>query len=182
MSDSEKQQQQPEELNWPLIGETVRMVQLSGGQINMAMHEGNESVSVLSDSFIAMMAATKEIEVIARKAGFDDDSEIIDHCRSVSGKMQGSIVAFQFYDKLAQRMEHVVDGMGWLSDLISDQKRVHENAEWIGLQGRIRKSYSMKEEQDMFDALLNGASLDEALELGRNALIHDQENDEVELF
>jgi hypothetical protein len=84
-------------------------------------------------------------------------------CAAVSGQMQHAIIAFQFYDKLSQRLGHVSRSLEELAGLVGDQMRLYNPQEWRGLQQRIRSQYSMREEQAMFDALLAGASIQDAL-------------------
>ncbi|MBL3617099.1 MAG: hypothetical protein JMN26_05145, partial [gamma proteobacterium endosymbiont of Lamellibrachia anaximandri] len=99
----------------------------------------------------------------------------------VSTKMQASIMAFQFYDKLSQRLSHVNHALEALGELVGDQGRLYNPSEWTGLQGKIRSRYSMREEQEMFDALLSGATIEEALQMGIAAM-HEAEDDDIELF
>ena len=99
----------------------------------------------------------------------------------VQGGIQQSIVAFQFYDRLSQRLDHVRYVLDALSALVADKSRLFNPAEWDGLQQSIRGRYSMQEEQDMFEALLNGASIEEALNLVRSKL-HEGDINDIELF
>lgn len=59
--------------------------------------------------------------------------------------------------------------------------RLYNPAEWQGLQQGIRNKYTMAEEQDMFEALIQGASIEEALDLVRKR-VHEGDIDDIELF
>ncbi len=174
------------DLDWSQIRETVRMLHLSVAQIEMAMRDGDDSVTALSNSFTSMIG---NVNVIGQAADDlpDDDKQIKqtikDNCDTVSSRIQEVIVAFQFYDRLSQRLSHVNHSLESLASLVADHARLFSPYEWRALQGQIRSKYSMQEEQDMFDALLKGASIQEALEILLQAqAAGDGHADEIELF
>jgi hypothetical protein len=172
------------DLDWSQVAETVRMLNLAVAQIAMAMHEGDDSVDSLSRSFTDMVGNVESIAQVAVDLGEQDDgkrSEILGHCAAVQGRIQQSIVAFQFYDRLSQRLDHVRYALDALSGLVADKARLFNPGEWALLQQQIRQRYTMREEQDMFEALLDGATVDEALELVRNRL-NQGDIDDIELF
>ena len=174
------------DLDWSQVTETVRMLNLAVAQISMAMHEGEDSVGSLSASFTGMVGHVDQIAatVTAPDADAVPDtlrSTVLGHCAQVQGGIQQSIVAFQFYDRLSQRLDHVRYALDQLSGLVSDKGRLFDPAEWQALQQSIRGKYSMQEEQDMFDALLKGASTEEALDIIRKR-VHQGDIDDVELF
>ncbi len=174
------------DLDWSQVNETVRMLNLAVAQISMAMHEGDDSVESLTTSFLGMVQSVDSISQATTSASPETDFEpvredILNRCTSVQGKIQQSIVAFQFYDRLSQRLDHVRQALGALSDLVSDKSRLFNPTEWSALQSGIRSRYTMQEEQDMFEALLKGASIDEALEQVRGRL-EKGDIDDIELF
>jgi len=173
------------DLDWSQVSETVRMLNLAVAQIAMAMHEGEDSVVSLTRSFTGMVANVDEIAQAA--VGLGDSSEeavksqILSRCAEVQGGIQQSIVAFQFYDRLSQRLDHVRFALDSLSGLVADKARLFNPEQWELLQQKIRSRYTMQEEQEMFEALLGGADVDEALEIVRNRL-NQGDIDDIELF
>lgn len=175
------------DLDWSQVRETVRMIHLGVAQIEMAMRESDDSIDALTGSFTTMVEHVSAISRAAREIKGDENLETIDRiqtdCQDVTANMQHSIVAFQFYDKLSQRLDHVNHAMNQLAELVADQSRLYNPNEWVGLQGRIRSRYSMQEEQDMFDALLQGASVEEALDVCREKVTHMSGSiEDIELF
>lgn len=146
------------DLDWSQISETVRMLNLAVAQISMAMHEGDDSVGALTTSFTDMVSTVDEIACIANDKIADTDAagEIFFQCTRVQSGMQQSIVAFQFYDRLPQRLDHVKQALEQLGSLVSDSARLYNPREWSNLQEHIRDRYTMREEQEMFEALLGG--------------------------
>jgi hypothetical protein len=174
------------DLDWSQIRETVRMLHLSVAQIEMAMRDGDDSVMALSNSFTAMIGNVNLIGLAAGDLPGDDGNikqTIQENCTKVSGRIQEVIVAFQFYDRLSQRLSHVSHSLESLANLVSDHGRLFNPHEWRALQQQIRSRYSMQEEQDMFDALLKGASIQEALEIMSKAGAAEcGAADDIELF
>jgi hypothetical protein len=173
------------DLDWSQVAETVRMLNLAVAQIAMAMHEGEDSVESLSRSFTEMVGNVNAISLAVAESGGGDDpasrGDVLQRCAAVQGRIQQNIMAFQFYDRLSQRLDHVRFALDSLSALVADNSRLFNPGEWHGLQQTIRSRYTMREEQDMFEALASGATVEEALEMVR-AKICQGEIDDIELF
>ena len=173
------------DLSWSQVRETVLMLELAAVQIEVAMKDSNASVEVLTDSFTSMagymrmisdtlQALPEEGEVGAAKQNLIGVS---DH---VSSMVHQAIIAFQFYDKLVQRLAHVGDSLGGLSDLVADQGRLYNPGEWVALQEKIKSRYSMREEVAMFDAVMAGMPVHEAVNKYMDEM--KQKGDDIELF
>ena len=175
------------DLDWSQVRETVRMLSLAVAQIEMAMNQSDDSISALTSMFTSMVERTQKISDVTEKISLEGNEEPVNEiktqCAELSGSVNHSIIAFQFYDKLTQRLDHVNHSLNELAELVSDQGRLYNPHEWIGLQGSIRGRYSMVEEQEMFDALLSGATIEEALEICREK-VNEVANsaDEIEFF
>lgn len=173
------------DLNWSQVRETVLMLELTAVQIETAMKDSNSSVEVLTDSFTSMAGYMRMIsdtvqtlpdtgEVGVAKQNLSGVSE------HVSSMVHQAIIAFQFYDKLVQRLAHVGDSMGDLSNLVADHRRLFNPSEWVDLQNKIKSKYSTREEIAMFEAVMNGVPVHEAVD----KFIADmkEKSDDIELF
>lgn len=177
------------DLDWSQVRETVLMLELAAGQVDAAMRDSNSSVDTLMDTFTSMASTLGMIDVAL---GTLPDtvgnglvkSEIQEGARQISQKVHHAIIAFQFYDKLVQRLDHVCHSLNELSDLVGNKVRLYQPREWNELQQRIRSKYTMPEERIMFDAVMNGATVQEALKHYMEARMHEVEESggEVELF
>jgi hypothetical protein len=174
------------DLDWSQIRETVVMLELAGGQIEGALKDSNSSVEVLTDSFTTMAGHMRMISDTV--AGLPDGGEtgaakesLAGVADNVSAMVHQAIIAFQFYDKLVQRLAHVNHSLASLSELVSDQTRLYNPAEWGGLQEKIRSKYTMKEEQAMFDAVMRGVPVKEAIDQFMNQM-KESSHDDIELF
>ena len=107
---------------------------------------------------------------------------IIDRCTRVSGQMHETIVAFQFYDKLTQRLSHLSNSMAALAGLVSAPEQLYNPYAWRGLQEKIKSTYTVPSDVAMFEAILNGASVEDALKAYEQANQETNNGDDVELF
>ena len=156
------------DLDWSQVRETVLMLELAAGQVDAAMRDSNSSVDTLMDTFTSMADTLGMID-----AALDTlpdtigngvvKSEIQGGARQVSQKVNQAIIAFQFYDKLVQRLDHVCQSLSDLSNLVGNTARLYNPQEWSALQERIRSKYTMAEERAMFEAVMAGAPVQEAL-------------------
>ena len=67
-----------------------------------------------------------------------------------------------------------------LGTLVTDQRKLYNPFEWVALQEKIRAKYSTREEIEMFNAVMQGMPVQEALE-NYKAEMKDK-GDDVELF
>ena len=173
------------DLSWSQVRETVLMLELAAGQIEAAMRDSGSSVDVLTDSFTHMASSMQMIsETVAALPDEGGNSEmkqtLLGAAGQVSGMVHQAIIAFQFYDKLVQRLAHVGISLGGLSGLVADNRRLYNPNEWVDLQGKIKAKYTTREEIAMFEAVMNGIPVHEAVEKFMADM--KEKSDEIELF
>lgn len=174
------------DLDWSQVRETVLMLELATAQIEAAMGEGENSVQVLTGAFTEMAGRIAGIqgalaELPADPAVDGARAALLGDAERMRAQVHQSVLAFQFYDKLVQRLSHVCRGLEGLAELVEDRVRLFNPEEWVALQARIRKVYSTPEERAMFEAVLAGMPVREALESHRDGGAGDQ-GGEIELF
>ena len=173
------------DLDWSQVRETVLMMELSAGQIEAALKDSGNSVEVLTDTFTTMAGYMRMIGDTVAALPDDGKSgeargELLGATEHVSGMVHQAIIAFQFYDKMVQRLSHVNHSLAALSELVGDQSRLYSPYEWVALQEKIRSKYTMREEKEMFDAVLAGMPVAEALETFMSKI--NEKSDDIELF
>lgn len=174
------------DLDWSQVRETVRMLFLTVAQIEIAMRDSDDSVDHLTNAFTTMMRYENEIAQAVDKLPDDDATRTLRqsikvNTDKVTQEMQGAIIAFQFYDKLTQRLSHVSSSIEGLSDLVADTRRIYNPAEWQALQAKIKSKYSMREEHEMFDSVMQGGNVRDAIRQYNEAHKQDLEDD-IEFF
>lgn len=167
------------DLDWSQVRETVKLLMISVAQVQTGMQQGDASVDTLTASFTALVNQVNAIEQIGAHMEPEADREnLLSHCQATSDLVQSSVIAFQFYDRLQQCLGHVANGLNGLSALIEDPARLYNPEEWKKFQEQIRGRYTMESEKTMFDAILQGKTLQEALELANQI----EEEEDIELF
>jgi len=170
------------DLDWSQIRETVMMLNLAVAQIDYTMRDGDDSIDALSHSFTSII---ETVETIARAGDKLPDSEekttIMSNFEQVSDKVQTAIIAFQFYDKLTQRLNHVSSSLATLTELVADQSRLYNPQEWHSLQTKIKSKYTLEIDKQMFDSILQGKSIEEVISNTKNTTKQNNEDD-IELF
>jgi hypothetical protein len=161
------------------------MLELAAVQIESAMKDSDASVAVLTDSFTTMASYMRTISDTVQTLPDDGAvgvakqnlSGVSEH---VSGMVHQAIIAFQFYDKLVQRLAHVGVSLGDLSDLVADGRRLFNPSEWVSLQGKIKAKYTTREEIAMFEAVMQGMPVQQAIDKFMADM--KEKSDDIELF
>ncbi len=174
------------DMDWSQVRETVLMLELSMVQIDTALRDSRSSFEVLSSTFTAManflssqqetlhsLPTTEEGE--AMKAG------VLETGSHVMSMMNEAIISFQFYDRMGQRLDHVCHSLHSLSQLVADRSKIYSPEEWMNLQDLIRSKYTTPEERDMFDAVVLGVPVEEAINK-YVANLQEKAGGDVELF
>lgn len=174
------------DLDWSQVRETVRMLFLSVAQIEIALRESDDSVDHLTQAFTTMMSYENVIAMAVEELPDTPDTSAIrktikHNTQKVTQEMQGAIIAFQFYDKLTQRLAHVTSSIEGLSELVADTGKIYNPQEWGKLQAQIKACYSMREEHEMFDSVMQGGDVRAAIRKYNEAQKQDVETD-IEFF
>ncbi len=179
------------DLDWSQLKETVLMLNLAVAQLEQSMTEGNASVATLSNSFTALATNLNDIKLSITQ--IDDTKEdnlekiqtiIQGSATTALDKVQSAIIAFQFYDKLTQRLDHVSQSLSALTVLMNNPASLYSPLEWAKLQQGIRSKYTMEAERKMFDNVISGKSIEQALDQFKQDVIalQNEDTDDIELF
>lgn len=174
------------EVNWSQVQETVRMLFLAVAQIEIALTESDESFDHLTHSFTNIMGYEKNITQAVEDLSDSEETRamrdsIRHNTQKVRQEIQGAIIAFQFYDKLTQRLSHVSSSIEAMSGLVGDSSKNNNPAQWNLLQEAIKSRYSMREEYEMFDNVMKGDDVREAVRK-YNEAHKDDLSEDIEFF
>ncbi|TRW89944.1 hypothetical protein [Candidatus Methylobacter oryzae] len=169
------------DLDWTQVRETSRMLILSAIQVEDMLAESDISVNTLTESFTSIVEHMQAINnYLLALDSCEIREEALACCAETTDKIQASIIAFQFYDRMQQCLQHVTSNLKGLSELVQDPNRLYSPAEWREFQHEIRSRYTMESEKLMFDAIVRGKSVHEALAI-KNAH-QEEQSDNIELF
>jgi hypothetical protein len=150
-------------------------------QVDGILQDSDLSVNTLTESFTDIVESIQAINNHLLVFGSSDDrNQALTCCSETKDKIQAAIIAFQFYDRMQQCLQHVTSNLRGLSKLVESPERLYNPNEWREFQNQIRSRYTMESEKIMFDAILQGKSVDEAI-AAKDAYQHSQ-FDDIELF
>ncbi len=173
------------------IQETISMLYLAVCQIEASIKESNTSVNSLTSSFTDLAKHSREVDQhVQEMCDLSDIDNIKQQVSETSQEMQSkinqAITAFQFYDRVSQRLDHVARNLERVSGVIGNPADINNPSIWENIQNEVKNSYSMESERIMFEHIMRGASVKEALEIYHHHFnqedVGEDDGDEVELF
>jgi hypothetical protein len=169
------------DLDWSQVRETIKLLTLSAAQVDVIMQESDTAVNTLTESFTDIVDSMQTINnhLLALDTSGSSD-EALACCSETKDKIQAAIIAFQFYDRMQQCLQHVTSNLRGLSKLVESPERLYNPNEWRQFQNQIRSRYTMESEKMMFDAILQGKSVDEAI--AAKEAFQQNQSDDIELF
>ena len=179
--------------DWSHVRETINMLYLAVCQIETTMSDSNDSVNTLTKSFTELASHTTDVSEQVQKLTKPEElqhfkTDISDTAAEMNDNISASIHAFQFYDRVCQRLDHVSQSLEKVSLVMENNERINNVSEWRKIQNEIKESYTMEAERIMFEHIMRGRSVKEALEVYRhhfengNYKDSNSDSDEIELF
>lgn len=150
------------------------MLSVSVAQIKSILSDGGESVSELTESFIELADTFNQL--INHKTDIDHTD-----LNEIKHQIEQGIVAFQFYDRISQRLDHVSNSLQSMGEIIVDHEKRLQPDVWKNFQSQIESKFTMESERKLFQEILKGISVEEALANAKNETKPDGE-DSIELF
>ncbi len=178
---------------WSHMQETINMLYLAVCQIEATMVDSNKSVDTLTHSFTELATHTGEVSEQIQKLQKPDEfdafkADLAATASDMQFNIKASIQAFQFYDRICQRLDHVARSLEKVSNLLNEEDQAFKPEEWRRLQEGIKGSYTMEAERIMFEFIMRGGSVKEALQIYHHHFEKEKDsstdidNDEIELF
>jgi hypothetical protein len=154
--------------SWTPEQQIAHMLGLCEAQMESALSESDVAVDALVKSFGGLIDAGQALGALSEKlptdlqqAGASDLQQQLDAIRKQTA---AAVVAFQFYDKLQQRLGHVRYSLSALAMFVCDRAKSSERAQWRRLFSTLRRLYRTEEERQIFKMMVEGASAEEARE------------------
>lgn len=175
---------------WSHVRETINMLYLAVCQIETTMADSNVSVDTLTRSFALLANHTSDVSEQIQNLTQPEElikfkSDIANTASEMKTNISASICAFQFYDRVCQRLDHVSRSLEKVTQVMASQESLCKPAAWRKIQLDIKSSYTMEAEHLMFDYIMQGGSVTEALQIYRQQVSssgNKNNEDEIELF
>ncbi|NOX09052.1 MAG: hypothetical protein GXP22_06135 [Gammaproteobacteria bacterium] len=169
--------------DWCQVRRTVVMLQAAVTHIQLTMTESDESINDLASSFTLLANKTNAIKgLIEKLPDGPQKDELAAEVAGLNDNVHGNVIAFQFYDKLNQRIEHIRNGLDMLAELLNNKNRIFSQQEWMVLQNQIKDDFHIDDDKVLFDAIINGASREEALRLYHERKQQGNSAGDIDLF
>jgi SOS response regulatory protein OraA/RecX len=152
--------------SWTPEQQIAHMLDLCEAQMESALSESDQAVESLIKAFTGLADTTRSVSELADKlpaelkeAAVSGLNEQVD---TISKQMAAAIVAFQFYDKLTQRLGHVRYSLTTLAMFVCDRAQTSQKDQWRRLFTTLKRLYRTEEERKIFQMMVEGASAEEA--------------------
>ena len=174
--------------DWTPEQQISRMLELCEAQMESALSESDVAVDALIKAFTSVSESTRSLDALLDKLppepGDAENANLGQQLAHVRKQMAHAVVAFQFYDKLTQRLGHVRYSLSTLAMFVCDSNQTRQREQWERLFGTLRRLYRTQEERDIFQLMVDGAS---GAEARAQAEHHEEPRDadatgEIELF
>ncbi|MBC7982817.1 MAG: hypothetical protein H7Y02_03085 [Candidatus Obscuribacterales bacterium] len=171
---------------WTPEQETALLLDLCEAQMEAAMRDSDRSVDVLVKAFTELVNASQAINELTSQLPAQKDTtgkalELNQSAKVVSRQINDAIVAFQFYDKLTQRLGHVRHSLTTLALFVCNRSHVQQRDHWDKLLTSLRRLYRTQEERAVFDLVAEGATADAVRAAVADEKNHSQASS-IELF
>ena len=149
---------------WTPEQQIARLLSLCEAQMESALSESDVAVQELVKSFAGLIEAGQALGSMSEKAPEAGATDMAAQLDALKKQTAAAIVAFQFYDKLTQRLGHVRYGLSALAMFVCDGAKTGERDQWRRMFATLRRLYRTEEERQLFRMMVEGASAEEARE------------------
>jgi|GEM_PF-1190347 hypothetical protein len=163
----------------------ANLLGLCEAQMESALQDSDQAVDTLIKVFGSLVEVTRSVSAMAAKlppeikatVAADLDRQLA----TISQEMSAAVMAFQFYDKLTQRLGHVRYSLSTLSLFVCDRTQVQQPEQWTRLINTMRRLYRTEEERQVFNTIMDGIAADSTVPAPAECEA-TQSAGEVELF
>lgn len=153
--------------DWTPEQQIAQMLELCEAQMESATCESDLAVDSLVKAFSGLAETARSIKTTVASLTPEQraalgDLDIVQQMESIDRQMSSAVIAFQFYDKLTQRLGHVRYSLSTLALFVCDRAQATQREQWRRLFTTLKRLYRTEEEKQIFQMMVEGASADEA--------------------
>lgn len=145
---------QPAPSNWTPEQQLAHMLGLCEAQMQSALAESDQAVDTLIGAFTALSETTRELRTIVQalppELREQLESKLNAPIGAIHDQIASAVVAFQFYDKLTQRLGHVRYSLTSLAMFVCNREQTNEREQWQRLFTTLQQLYRTEEEREIF--------------------------------
>jgi hypothetical protein len=153
--------------DWTPEQQIAHMLELCEAQMESALCESDLAVDSLVKSFSGLAETARSIRAASAKLTPEQrailgEFDLKKQMEALEKQMTSAVVAFQFYDKLTQRLGHVRYSLSTLAMFVCDRAQATQREQWRRLFTTLKRLYRTEEEKQIFQMMVEGASADDA--------------------
>jgi hypothetical protein len=171
---------------WTPQQQIAQMLELCEAQMESALSESDVAVDALVKSFAGLIDAGQTLSALGEQLPAQPPGavELQQQLEAIKKQTATAVVAFQFYDKLTQRLGHVRYSLSALAMFVCDGEKSNEREQWRRLFSTLKRLYRTEEERQIFKMMVEGASAEEARERIQQSTLtlHAAPTGEIEIF
>lgn len=154
----------------------AQLIHLAEAQIDVALRDGALSIDRIGESFAVIADNVGKISATVSDAECNDTFQL--QRAAIEQSVAESVMSFQFYDRLTQRMEHVREGLRAVASAL-EAGQLADDVVWKALMQETEQRFTMSSEAKVLQSVLQGGAVAQAVNS-----IADEENNEgdIELF
>jgi hypothetical protein len=144
----------------------ANMLGLCEAQMESAMQESDKAVDALVQAFTCLVDTSRTVNALTAQLPQDVKDSVgaglNQQVEAISKQMASAVVAFQFYDKLSQRLGHVRYSLSTLALFVCDRSQSASPDQWKRLMNTLRRLYRTEEERQIFQMMMDSVAADDA--------------------
>lgn len=152
--------------DWTPEQQIAHMLDLCEAQMESALCESDLAVDALIKAFSGLTESAQTMNAMAAKLTPEQRdvlgaTDVKKQMEAIERQMSAAIIAFQFYDKLTQRLGHVRYSLSTLALFVCDRAQTTQRDQWRRLFTTLKRLYRTEEEKQIFQMMVEGASAEE---------------------
>ena len=171
---------------WTPESAMARMLDLCEAQMDAAIRDSDQAVDALVKAFTELVVIARSVNELSKELASSTKhyalaKDLDQRSATITRDIGEAIVAFQFYDKLTQRMGHVRYSLSTLASFNCEDTRSSPE-HWQKLTHTLRRLYRTEEERVVFEAVTEGKPVADAALPPAQGAVHSEATWTIELF
>ncbi len=146
--------------DWTPEGQLGLMLGLCEAQMDSALQESDQSIDALVAAFTSLVDTARTVSSLTGNLPDDAQAQLDpsfhEQIATFQKQMAAAVVAFQFYDKLSQRLGHVRYSLSTLAQFACSRSQMQQPEQWTRLHSTLRRLYRTQEEREVFQLVMEG--------------------------
>ena len=140
------------------------LLQLAAAQLTLSLEETEKPFNDLTKLFLEIVEHHRNIEELLQEKPYPDIEKLHKLHKQTESKVKISVVDFQFYDRMSQRLHHILSNLQQAILVLTDSSAFQDEKTWERIFKGIQESYTMQEEKELYLAIKQGEGFESAVE------------------